>query len=52
MSYERKVNLYSNIIIKNKIHNLYQNIYNTNKHDIDIEEMAKGQVGLKWPPPI
>ena len=37
---------------KNKIYNLHQNIYNTNKHDIDIEEMAKGQVGLKWPPPI
>ena len=25
---------------KNKIYNLHQNIYNTNKHDIDTEEMA------------
>ena len=25
-------------------------MYNTNKHDI--EEMAKGPIGQKWPPPI
>ena len=43
-------NIYFNFIKKYKYYTyeLQQNIYNTNRHDI--EETAKGQIGLKWPP--